>query len=235
MTRQAIATIIGVASLIALTRTARADDVVPSTSDAQARQDARSPQAKDAPGDQARTKENPENLRFGPLVGIGFPRPISIEAMVKIQRFVAIGVEYGFLPKLSVSGIQASFKGVAADLRLFPFKNAFFVGIRGGRQWLDASATLDLSGVGIRESLAASTWFINPRIGVLHTFSSGLTVGIDAGVQLPVSPSYERSGPATTAGLAQNTDTDRTLRQVSNAFGTGVTPTIDLLKVGFLF
>jgi hypothetical protein len=171
----------------------------------------------------------------GPLVGLGFPRPLLIEGLVKIGRLVGVGLEYGFLPSLSVSGVEASFKGLAADFRLFPFKNAFFVGTRAGHQWLDGSGTLTIAGVSYTETVAAATWFFNPRLGFLHTFGSGVTIGVDAGVQLPIAPSYERGGPATALGLAQNTDVDRSLHDVARALGNGVTPTIDLMRVGFLF
>jgi len=189
----------------------------------------------DRPVEEARDRDRGEVLRIGPLVGVGFPRPLQIEGMVKIAKVVGLGVEYGFLPKISVAGVEASFKGVAGDLRIFPFKNAFFIGARGGRQWLDGSGTLTVGGIAYTEAMAAATWFINPRIGFLHTFESGLTIGIDAGVQLPVGPTYERTGPATSLGLAENTDIDRSLRTAANTLGNGVTPTVDLLKVGFLF
>jgi hypothetical protein len=190
---------------------------------------------RDRPPGDARERVKEDRVRVGPLLGIGFPRPLQIEGLVKIGGIVGLGLEYGFLPNVSISGVEASFKGVAGDFRLFPFKNALFVGARVGRQWLDGSGTLTIASASYRESMAAAAWFVNPRIGFLHTFGSGITIGIDAGIQLPIAATYERSGPATAAGLAQNTDVDRSLHAIASTLGNGVTPTVDLMRIGFLF
>jgi hypothetical protein len=179
-----------------------------------------------------------EHLRVGPLVGIGFPRPFAIEPFAKFEKIVGIGAEYSFLPTMNILGAETRFKAVAADLRVFPFQGAFFIGARVGRQWLDAKATLTVSRLGsFTESMTAATWFVNPRIGFLFTFDSGMTIGIDAGVQLPVTPSYERAGPATSAGLvsAKGGEINQTVARVAGALGNNVTPTLDLLRLGFLF
>ncbi len=175
-----------------------------------------------------------ERLRIGALAGVGFPRPLSIEAFAKVDRIVGLGVEYSFLPRTSLGGAEVGFKGIAADLRVFPFKNSFFIGARIGRQWLDAQATLGQGQAGsFTESMEAATWFVNPRIGVLHTFKGGVTVGMDAGVQIPVGASYSRAGRATDAGI--KTDADPMLETVAAVLGNKTTPTVDLLRVGFLF
>ncbi len=170
------------------------------------------------------------------MVGVGFPRPIAIEAFAKIERVVGVGLEYGFLPTISVLGADVSFKGVSADLRLFPFRGAFFIGARVGRQWLDAQTSVSVARFGsITETMAAATWFVNPRIGFLHTFESGITLGVDAGIQLPINPTYERDGPATALGYGNPNNINQTLASVAGALGNNVTPTFDALRVGFLF
>lgn len=177
----------------------------------------------------------PEHFRLGPLVGVGFPRPFAIEAFAKFERVIGAGFEYSFLPNVNLANVDTSFKAVALDLRVFPFRGAFFVGLRGGRQWLDAKTSLKAGSYGsFEESLAASTWFLNPRLGFLHTFESGITLGIDAGIQVPVNPSYDRNGAATAIGVS-DPDVERTLVRVSNTLGNSTTPTLDLLRVGFLF
>lgn len=184
-------------------------------------------------------KEQPastETVRVGGMLGVGFPRPFAVEGFVKIKRVVGIGAEYSFMPNATFMGTDVKFNGVAADLRVFPFKGAFFVGVRGGRQWLDAKTTVTLNGGAlgsINESMAASTWFVNPRVGFLKTFDNGITVGIDAGVQIPISPSYERSSDTSRFGV--DTGVDKALLTVANTLGNKTTPTVDLLRVGFLF
>ncbi|MDF2693736.1 MAG: hypothetical protein K0S65_2119 [Labilithrix sp.] len=189
-----------------------------------------------ANGGETRERVPAEHFRFGPIVGVGFPRPFAIEGLAKIERLVGVGFEYSFLPRMSMFNADTGFKAFATDLRVFPFKGAFFIGARAGRQWLDAKTTLTAGQFGsFTESMAASTWFVNPRAGVLYTFESGITLGIDAGVQIPINPSYERSGRATEAGLASQFDIDGTLVAVANTLGNRTTPTVDLLRLGFLF
>jgi hypothetical protein len=183
--------------------------------------------------DTTATTPKKERFRAGALAGVGFPRPFAIEGFAKIGGVVGLGVEYSFLPRMNVSGVETSFKAVAADLRLFPFKGGFFVGARAGRQWLDAKTTVSAGSQTLAtESMDASTWFVNPRIGFLHTFESGITIGIDAGVQIPIAASYSHVSSHRIPGA---TGSDETLRTVANTLGQQTTPTIDLLRVGFLF
>lgn len=172
-----------------------------------------------------------ERMRIGTLVGVGFPRPLAIEGFVKANRYVGIGAEYGFLPRTTISGAEIELKSAAADLRVFPFKNGFFVGVRGGRQWVDAKVTASSGPYTASASMNASTWFVNPRIGFLHTFTSGVTVGIDVGVSIPVAP--ELAIEHSQAAIADKST--RAMSSVANLLGNETTPTIDLLRVGFLF
>lgn len=212
-----------VASPARATEARRPDDASPAT-------------ASDRPAGDKHEKEAAEHFRIGPILGVGFPRPLAVEAFVKLEKLVGVGFEYSFLPPTTVSAVDARFNAISFDLRVFPFRGAFFIGARAGKQWLQADARLSAAQLGtITETMQASTWFFNPRAGVLHTFSNGITIGIDAGVQFPINPSYVRSGPATSAGLASDLDIEGTLVTVANALGNSTTPTVDLLRLGFLF
>jgi hypothetical protein len=175
-----------------------------------------------------------ERVRIGALAGVGFPRPFAIEAFAKVHKVVGFGAEYSFLPKMNAFGAETRFKAVAVDFRVFPFKNGLFIGLRGGRQWLDVKTTVAATPLGSsNEAMEASTWFVNPRVGVLHTFESGITVGIDVGVQVPIGASYTRSSSTSNVGTVNGAE--GTLTMVANALGNKTTPTVDLLRVGFLF
>lgn len=181
------------------------------------------------------TETKPEHFRIGPIVGVGFPRPLAVEAFAKFERIVGAGVEYSFLPTVTVLNARTNFQAVALDLRVFPFKGAFFIGARAGRQWLAAATSLDAGRYGsFAEQMHASTWFLNPRAGFLYTFESGITLGIDAGVQVPIAPQYRRTGDATDLGYGDST-VEQSLVLVSNALGNATTPTVDLFRLGFLF
>ena len=178
------------------------------------------------------TTDHADSFRVGALVGAGFPRPLSVGAFTTVDRTFGFGLEYGFLPKANLFGAEVGLQAVTADFRFHPFKNAFFVGLAGGRQWLNIDLSASQAGFSGSHSLSSSTWFIAPRIGALHTFASGVTIGIDAGVQIPIAndTSIDSKGVA-----VNDTDGPAAMRTAANTFGGKVTPTIDLLRVGFAF
>jgi hypothetical protein len=165
--------------------------------------------------------------RFGAIGGLGFPRPLSIEGLVKIDDLVSVGAEYGVLPSVTLDNVETNLWSFAADARVFPFRNAFFVGLRAGRQHVGASTTVNVDSVGsLPETLALDSWFLNPRVGLLWTGASGLTVGAEIGIQIPVS-----SGVSSSLPLALAPEAGRT----ANTLGKTVLPTINLLQIGVLF
>jgi hypothetical protein len=188
------------------------------------------PRAADKPQHEA-TEDGDEDhrlLRIGALGGVGFPRPLELEAMIKLGDYVGLGAEYGVMPKVSIDGVDSKMWSFAGDLRVFPFRGVFFIGMRAGYQHIDSSTTLTVASLGsISESAEQGTTFINPRIGILWTTKSGLTIGVDAGVQVPLNSTFSSSLPSAVTESAPAAG-------VINAFG-GVLPTVDLLQIGFMF
>src|SRR6516225_4081469 len=99
----------------------------------------REARADDRRDDPPASDETVEPFRIGAIAGVGFPHPLAIEGLVKIEDVVAFGIEYAVLPKTTIGGVQTSLWSLSGDLRVFPFKGAFFVGARVGRQRIDAS------------------------------------------------------------------------------------------------
>ena len=162
---------------------------------------------------------------FGVLGGVGFPRPLAVEGVVTVDRLVLFGVEYSALPSTTISGVQTSLWALAGDARIFPFRNGFFVGLRAGKQHLGELASVSVGGVGsFSASQSADTIFVNPRMGFLWTWHA-LALGIDAGVQVPVSSSSSSTLPPGVSPPSGVVDLTHTL-------GQGVLPTVDLLRVG---
>jgi hypothetical protein len=165
----------------------------------------------------------PSPFSIGALAGIGFPRPISLEVLTKLGGYVGLGVEYGVLPSVTLDGFDASAWAVTFDGRLFPFRGAFFIGMRGGYQRMNASASVD----SLSESASLSTWFVNPRLGFLWTFRPGITLATEAGVQLPVTSAFSTTAPDVVAVAVRDSTVVQTLG--------GILPTVDLLRVGVMF
>ncbi len=172
-----------------------------------------------------------DHFRVGVLGSVAFPRPLAIEGLVKLEQMVGLGVEYSMLPQLTIESVQTHFWAIAADARLFPFKNAFFVGLRAGRQHLGGEGTVTAAGLGsLSETVSVDTTFINPRIGFLWTWDPGVTLGVNLGVQVPLSTSSSSSLPTGISGVTVSQDVTR----VTNSLGRNVLPTVDLLQIGVL-
>jgi hypothetical protein len=169
-------------------------------------------------------------VRVGVFGGVGFPRPVTVEGMIKIGKLVGIGIEYGTLPQTTLSGATIGLSAIAADVRVFPMKNGFFLGVAAGRQQLSATATIALpAGLGsLAEQVSGDSWFVNPRVGFLWTWSWGLTVGLDVGAQIPVTSSLTSTIPASVAA-------GQTALNLANVFAGDVIPTVGLLRAGLLF
>jgi hypothetical protein len=167
-------------------------------------------------------------FRLGALAGVGFPRPVSFEAFSRLGGYVGVGAEYGLLPTVSLDGVSVSSWAATADVRVFPFHGAFFLGLRGGYQRIDASASVSVAGVGSASSSAnLDTWFVNPRVGFLWTMKYGFTIAMEGGVEIPVTSSFSTSLPSAVALQVRESTPVATL--------SGVLPTVDLLRIGLLF
>jgi hypothetical protein len=185
------------------------------------------PATADARGTAEQPPESvPSRPRIGAIAGVGFPRPLAIEAMVLLGPHGALGAEYGVLPTMTVGGVQVDLWSVAGDARFFPFRGAFFVGLRAGRQHIGASTTVALGSHGSApEELSLDSWFLNPRVGFLWASRGGLAFGMEAGIQVPVGASVSSTLPLSLVPQAQST---------ADTIGNTVIPTFDLFRVGLL-
>jgi hypothetical protein len=191
------------------------------------------PAPRDEPGKDAPTHDDggEGGVRVGVLGGLGFPRPLALEAVVGLGRRVMVGAEYSFLPSVTISSVKTRMWAGAADLRVFPFGGAFFVGMRAGYQSVTAETTLSAANVGsYTESADVGTWFVNPRIGFLWTMKP-FAIGIDAGVQIPLSTTVSRSSLLALAAPS----VDAQVSGYADMLGRTPLPTIDLLRLGLVF
>jgi hypothetical protein len=179
----------------------------------------------------------PEHVKVGALVGVSFPRPLSVEGIVKLEQLAALGVDYSALPQIGVSGVQLTSWAVAGSVRVFPFRSAFFFGLRAGRQHLTADASVSAYGYAVPVGLSVDTTFLNPQLGFIWTWDPGITLGIDAGLQIPISSQASSSLQTAVPSVAQPavSPAQQTLESVAKAAGQTTLPTLDLVRVGFLF
>lgn len=188
--------------------------------------------------EQERSNKRTDHLRVGAIVSAGFPRPLAIEGIVKVERLLAFGLEYSTQPRVSVSDVSFVSWAVTGSARVFPLRGPFFLGLRAGRQHVNAEAAVSGYGYTVPIALGVDTTFINPQVGFLWTWEPGITIGIDAGLQIPLSSSTSSTlGSSTmpTAAQAVISPIQRTLENVAGTVGQTMLPTVDLLKIGMLF
>jgi hypothetical protein len=209
----------------AFARTAGADGTSPASPERGRDLDQKAPSAGRSEGTSGdRSSAAHSSVHVGILGGVGFPRPLAIDGLVFLGERVAVGAEYGALPSVTIDNVRASLWSLAAEARVFPFAGPFYAGLRAGHQHVEASTTIGLPRFGPSfEELALDSWFVNPRVGVLWASSPGFAFGMEAGLQIPISPSISSSLPLALLPVAQHT---------AESLGSTVLPTVDLLRVG---
>ena len=99
-------------------------------------------------------------VRLGAIAGVGFPHPLAVEALAEFSGYVAVGAEYGALPAVTIDNVRTSLWSLSADVRVFPFRGAFFIGLRAGRQHVEATTTVTIMSLGsATEVLDLDAWF----------------------------------------------------------------------------
>ncbi len=190
-------------------------------------------------------------LRVGVILGIvSFPRPIEVELAFKVGRWFGLGVEGSFLPELSVPAADAKMdlKAVQGVFRWYPFGGAFFLGGGLGYENFQASfgETVDNGHLNVKADMSGA--FFIPQVGWMFITDSGLSFGINLGLQIPipkepvVTATYNgqpvpaqatSSVPQDAIDQAQtNVDNVRTLAKLLVRYPF---PEIDFLRLGLFF
>jgi hypothetical protein len=190
-------------------------------------------------------------LRVGVIVGIAsFPRPVEVELAFKLGRWFGLGLEGSFLPELSVPGVDAKLdlKAVQGVFRWYPFGGAFFLGGGLGYQNFQASfgETVDNGQLDVTADMSGA--FIIPQVGWMFITDSGLSFGINFGIQIPipkepvVTAAYNRQPvPAQASSSVPQDVIDQAQTNVDNVRSVAKFivrypfPEIDFLRIGLFF
>ena len=181
-------------------------------------------------------------VRLGVLAGAGFPSPVSAQLVFKYNDWIGANLELGELPPVTIgvgNGITLSQKMWDASLRLYPFKGAFFLGCGIGQQWLDANGSVTQDDVTGTAGMEVKTTFVSPRIGLMHRFGFGLTIGADIGVEVPIDGQSSTTQSVSTTlpippgfpGLTPPQDA----KNLSDKIQSTPIPIIHILQLGYLF
>jgi hypothetical protein len=207
------------------------------------------PETPPPPPEHLAPEREPEPV-FRPAILLGIislPRPIEVEALIKVRRTLALGAQYSMLPTLSLPDNSASLKLDAAQgtFRWFPFGGVFYLGGGFGYQRLRASLGQTVDGGNLSVVADMSTFFVSPQLGWLWVTRSGFCIGLNLGVQIPFprepnvdvtyngQPLPSQGAPSGVASSAS--DDKKKVEDVARVLMRYPIPNLDLLKIGFAF
>jgi hypothetical protein len=159
---------------------------------------------------------------IGPRLSVAVPTP-TFGAEVKVLRYFGASFDYGFFPKLTISGVDVSYSMWNVAARVYPFGDVLFVGAVYGHYGVEASATV-AQGSG---SVRASSNFLGPQIGARWIQPSGFFFGIDVAWAFPLGYSSEASPDPSGTTTSVKETADRYLKN-------GI-PLVGLISVGWMF
>lgn len=155
-------------------------------------------------------KRSPVHVGF--MIGlISLPRPLDAELYVRLIDLFAVGVSYSDFPAfvadplLSAAGAKSGsttarlddFSAFDVELRVMPFRGAFFLGAALGRQKLKGAVTESTTTGAQTATVDLRTTYATPRIGWLWTLGPGFLLGFDFGVQLKIGGTVNVTVPPT--------------------------------------
>jgi len=171
-------------------------------------------------------------LRIGLLLGVGAPRSATAEVYFKFFDVISIGAIYTYLPSFvgdwilraynvydpSLSVTSYSWEGA---LRIHPLRGAFFFGTNVGV----GSVNAVLVGSTRNATASVNAPFVAPRLGWLWIFGSGITLGVDGGVLIPIGDPEIVFDPPSFRDIKQLNDAAKTV-------GKSVLPVLNF-RIGY--
>ncbi len=178
---------------------------------------------------------------IGPRVtALGLPVPFRGGLETKWDNLIGLSFDYGFLPSLSFDNVSVGLSGWNVAAHIYPWKGAFFAGLAFGAQNLTGSDTGTVSGVPTTVTVNFNSTFIAPEIGWRWVWNSGFYLGMELGVQIPLSTSSNVSATTSTSvpgltGLPEYLDLQSKVNSKANTYGNNPFPQFALLQIGYFF
>jgi len=157
------------------------------------RRSARSENASDADSDSVYTSRGLLGpLRLGATTGFGLPDGVRVGAYAKLSGIVAVGGAFSTIPEMNLPGLPASIARATGEgfLRLHPFRGAFYAGVSGGYTQTKGGVSETREAFNNPHTFLARGYanatFVAPHLGFQWMLPFGLTLGCDAGLEIPI-------------------------------------------------
>jgi hypothetical protein len=194
-------------------------------------------------------------FRIGPVVGVGLPGLLSFGGAIKLTKYFGAGLNVGIVPELQFDyygDATVSYQSVILYGHIHPLGGGFFLGagvgyahVRGTyAEDFDLSEEFDPNffDTTFRYTSEATvqTLVLTPELGYFFTFKSGFTMGVDAGVQIPIAPSEIKFEGRVDSDLPDEVvsqftrQTDERVASTLERVGQTIIPTVGI-KMGWLF
>jgi hypothetical protein len=210
-----------------------------------------------APAEDTKQGRDRSELGIGPVVGTGLPSLVNFGLTAKLGRHFGLGVNVGLMPETTLrlyGEATIEYRQYEAYARVHPFAGAFFLGAAAGYAHASGSfhSAYDLTFLQISEapdefsvrSVAnASAVFATPQLGFFQVLGPGFAIGLDTGLQIPVSTSDIEFETRVTEDLppaaGETVDTfvstaDDQVRHTLEALARTPIPVVNL-RIGWLF
>jgi hypothetical protein len=180
-------------------------------------------------------------VRVGPTVGIGAPDGLRLGIFTTWKGLLGAGGALSMIPTLGVphaAPAQVSRFSGEGFLRVHPFRGAFFAGIAGGVAKTEGGTSVlavkNEPGSRVALHASATAVYLAPHLGFRWMLPFGMTVGFDAGVEIPIVSS-KAEFDATAQGETQDVPGKGKIATAMNFVASKPMPVLHLLEVGYAF
>ena len=192
-----------------------------------------------APQEYGRPRGMAGDLTIGPSMSLlALPHPLEIGIEGKYANRFGFSLDYGFIPTLRVQSAQAQISALSIAARWFPFRGAFFVGMRAGSQNIKVSKSATVQSFDATVEATVTSSFYTPHMGWRWVWPSGFFTGLDLGWQISsgADTTIVTNVRSTAVFLATEYSTLETdAKKVGNDLGNKALPSLTLIHCGWLF
>jgi hypothetical protein len=177
-------------------------------------------------------------VRLVPTIGAGAPDGMRFGVFAKWKGLLAVGGAFSMLPETRLPGIGADVVRASGEAfaRVYPFRGAFFVGVAGGYAQTKGTMSDQRMEGGEMQHLEvrarANALYVAPHLGFQWMLPMGMTVGFDAGVELPIA-SNQSKFDASKDGLGVAVEGKGIAADATRWLATMPVPVIHLLELGY--